>query len=357
MSDLHSVEEIHTLEPGGIALGISFSPDEALIAAGGGDTITLWDADSGREINKFVAHATWIYSVPFSPDGTRIASCGDDKVIRLWDARSGKKIATFTGHSQRVMSVAFSPDGSRLASASHDTTVKLWDVRSCQQATTLRGHTREISSITFSPYGSRIASGSNDRSIKLWDANSGTEIQTFTGHGHVITCVAFSPDGQQLAVACDDRTIHLWPAKPDHEVTTLTGHTNTVRRVTFSLDGKRIYSDAANEKFVWDAASGNRLENIDWDPPSEQKQVSPDGRWFVTRELNHVLLVDGEYRNTPDEKAYRAAKARFDPTWHQEQATAAITAKNWFAATFHVGFRKTNPTGQAALLALPPYSE
>ena len=58
--------------------------------------------------------------------------------------------------------------------------------------------------------------------------------------------------------------------------------------------------------------------------------------------------MDLEYKNTPLEKSYRAAKARFDPFWHQEQASAAVTAKNWFVATFHFALLMTNDPDQAS---------
>lgn len=152
--------------------------------------------------------------------------------------------------------------------------------------------------------------------------------------------VAFAPDSETIAAACTDHHIHLWPARHDQEVTHLVGHTNSVGTVTFSHDGKWIFSEPPSERLVWDVVTGLPEANAKWEPPAEQKQVSPDGRWFVSSEFNHVLLVDREYRNTPNEKAYRAAKARFEPEWHQEQATAATTAKNWHAATFHYAWLK-----------------
>jgi hypothetical protein len=62
-----------------------------------------------------------------------------------------------------------------------------------------------------------------------------------------------------------------------------------------------------------------------------------------------LLLIDLDYKNTPDEKLYRAGKVQFDPVWHQEQATAATTAKNWYAATFHVALLMKNDPDAASL--------
>ncbi|MET3605870.1 WD40 repeat protein, partial [Sphaerotilus sulfidivorans] len=49
--------------------------------------------------------------------------------LRLWDAPSGNPISEpLKGHSGPVFSVAFSPDGSRIVSGSADNTLRLWPV-------------------------------------------------------------------------------------------------------------------------------------------------------------------------------------------------------------------------------------
>jgi WD40 repeat protein len=60
-----------------VAEGLAYSPDGSLIATGdnyeGGEVI-VWDAGTGRPLH--VLEAGEIYSMAFSPDGTKLAAVG-----------------------------------------------------------------------------------------------------------------------------------------------------------------------------------------------------------------------------------------------------------------------------------------
>jgi RNA polymerase sigma factor (sigma-70 family) len=104
-----------------------FAPDGRTLAEVGYDAARVLAAETGAATAE-LRGAGQFRCAAFSPDGKRLATGHDDGVVRVWDAATGKELDRLPGHDGPVRVVAFSPDGRTLASGGSDTTVLLWDV-------------------------------------------------------------------------------------------------------------------------------------------------------------------------------------------------------------------------------------
>jgi WD40 repeat protein len=59
--------------------------------------VRVWDATTYAELVRFEVHRTWVMSVAWDEDGTRLASGGDDGTVRLWDATTYAELARLEG--------------------------------------------------------------------------------------------------------------------------------------------------------------------------------------------------------------------------------------------------------------------
>ena len=79
-----------------------------------------------------------VYAVAAAPDGSWLASGGQDGLVRIWDVANGQQRAGLTGHTDAAYAVAAAPDGSWLASGCRDRSVRIWDVASGQTRALMR---------------------------------------------------------------------------------------------------------------------------------------------------------------------------------------------------------------------------
>ncbi|MBO3460805.1 tetratricopeptide repeat protein [Aetokthonos hydrillicola Thurmond2011] len=302
---VYGVAEINRLEGHhDIVWGVSFSPDNQLLASGSTDrTVKLWRSDGGL-LQTLNGHSDAVTSVSFSPDGKLLASASLDKTIRLWHRDSINaefdpwSYKTIEGHGDWVYSVNFSPDGKLLASGGKDASVKLWSSNG-NRLKVLRGHTGWVNWVNFSPDSQFLASASEDQTVKIW-RRDGTLAQTLLGHSSGVTYVAFSPDGQMLATGSRDKTVKLWRREELKSskngfvfrlVRTLQ-HSGTVWSLSFSTNGQNLATAGDDKKIsLWNISERNSLENR----PYRTFKGHNDAIASVAFSPDNKLLASGSY--------------------------------------------------------------
>jgi WD40 repeat protein len=258
-------------------------------------------------------HWAHVYSVVYSPDGTLIASAGQDRVIRLWDAQTMQARGELPGHPGWVRSLAYAHDG-RLLPGDSLGTVCIWDVKARRKLRQLDLHPGRIYvNWGFTADGRYALSGGADQVMRLWDLEAGTEVRVFAKQPAAIQRVAFSPDGRQALAGTDDGSLLLWDVGSGAKIRTLQGHTGQITAVAFSPDGTRALSGSGsvmkNDKptterdgsvRLWDLRKGEEIRRYKGaQRVTYAMAFSPDGRGALTGGHGGVCLLDLQKEAAP----------------------------------------------------------
>jgi len=244
---------------------IAFSRDGKLLVSGNihsSSTLKVWDVQKGVCLMTIPAHIRKINSVCFHPNGSLIASGGDDKNVQIFDLKNQHIHRILQGHTAVIWSVAFSQNGKLLASGSFDQTVRIWELDSGQCLNVLSGHTNALTTIVFHPFLPLIATASSDAMVKLWSLETGECDHTLMSHNNVVMGIAFSPDGQTFASGSFDKTIRIWDVS-SCECRAIFQANSLVHSVAFSPDSKTLVSGGDNGTLqLWDLQNLQYIKTI-----------------------------------------------------------------------------------------------
>jgi WD40 repeat protein len=203
---------------------MAFSPDGRLLAWGDttqpkqGQTglqykVSLWNVANRGDVVTLQGRESM--GLAFTPDGRRLAAAGDTGLV-TWNTATWKEDYTI---NIKGSAMAISPDGSILASGGEDKTVTIVETANGHRLRALTGITGKVRALAFSPDGSLLAVGAWGE-VRLWRTQDWTLAQTLPHNpppgsiGSGVNGLAFSPDGHWLATGGQDKThLRLWQAE------------------------------------------------------------------------------------------------------------------------------------------------
>ena len=222
-------------------------------------------------VSAFVAHTQEVCGLAWSPDGTTLASGGNENLLCLWDAAASaaaatassssgggnngagtvvRPRATFTEHVAAVKAIAWCPwQRHTLATGggTADRTIRLWNaavgtnLRSVDTGSQVGRERRarrhsltlhrtsltspvpwllrwwcvcvQVCAIQWSDTHKELVSshGFSDNQLILWKHSTMAKLKEFRGHSSRVLHLAKSPDGETIVSAGADETLRFWP--------------------------------------------------------------------------------------------------------------------------------------------------
>ncbi|KAG2740349.1 WD40 repeat-like protein [Suillus brevipes Sb2] len=179
----------------------------------------LQHADTGELVFDIDDHQGLVFTVAYSPNGTKIASGSKDCTVRIWNATTGKQQTQPLIHDSPVNSLVWSSDSRRLISGCVDGQIYFWSAPTgAQLGSPLRAHPENIQLLAISPDGELIASASTDHTARLWSTSTRKPFGRVLQHAKMVITIAFSPDGQLIATGGEENTIFLWDVSQESTI-------------------------------------------------------------------------------------------------------------------------------------------
>ncbi len=200
-----------------IVLAADISPDKSRIAIAGPQKIVrIFDSLTGDLVIEMKKHTDWIFSLRYSPDGILLASGDRSSGLIIWEAETGTLYSELTGHKGEIRSIDFRADSNVLASACTDGTIKLWDMYESKQLKSWNAHGGGATAVTYAHNGT-LASAGRDSRIKLWDGD-GKMLKQFDGLGDAALEVALTGDSTFIAGGDWNGKVQLWRSEDPKQV-------------------------------------------------------------------------------------------------------------------------------------------
>jgi len=182
---------------------VVWHPNEDVLASASYDNsikIFIENDYEWEEVSTLTGHESTVWSLSWSRDGKRIASCSDDQTVRVWqrfesdgystvcnakdDEAVWKNVCTLSGYHKRpVYSVDWNKQNELIATAGGDNSIYIFKEKSSPsgepQAASFdvafhkeNAHLQDVNSVQWNPkHMNVLASCGDDETIKIWRLN------------------------------------------------------------------------------------------------------------------------------------------------------------------------------------------
>ncbi|CAM8976690.1 unnamed protein product [Rhodiola kirilowii] len=193
---------------------VQFSNNGEFLASSSSDcSAMIWKVLENGEsklLHVLKSHEKPVSFLAWSPDDTKLLTCGNGEVLKLWDVETGTCLHTFGGNGFVVSSCAWFPDSKRFVSGSSDPEkgICMWDCDGNELKAWRGARMPKVLDLAVTPNGGNLISVFSDKEIRILNLESNTE--KIISEEHSITSLSVSADSKFLIVNLNSQEIHMW---------------------------------------------------------------------------------------------------------------------------------------------------
>jgi len=235
---------------------VSWNADGTILAIGTNQCeVQFWDAYS-HLLRSVPGHLGRVGSLAWN--GNVLASGSRDSTIGLCDVRTYQRYSSLAHHTQEVCGLRWSPDGTQLASGGNDNLLFVWDhnrmSQECRPRLMLTQHTAAVKALAWNPQHAQLLAsggGTADKTLRFWNTYTGQCMHSVDTRSQVCAIV-WSNDGEELVTShgYSDNQLVLWKYPSLKRMADLTGHTSRVLHLALSPDGQLVVSASAGDETI-----------------------------------------------------------------------------------------------------------
>jgi serine/threonine protein kinase/WD40 repeat protein len=262
-----------------------FSPDGKYLASTGtlAGTVTVWDAETGKQLHVHPIGSEFLVGLCFSPDSGQLAAYLPlSGILKIWDPATGIVVQEFAVDAiprlwLRVLNppLVFLHTGKLIQTLEVNAqrrAIKIWDVTTGKivRSIPLAGLPIATIAAAFSRQGECLALANSNGTTIAYDARTGRELRYFLKESDeeiddtsTSSWPAFHPDGNRLAVVRGFGTVQISYLKAEKLSLTIHAHARTILQLAFSGDGTHLATLGADGTAkLWDASVSQEARTL-----------------------------------------------------------------------------------------------
>lgn len=230
--------------------------------------VQIWDAEQATQIRCMKGHLSRVGALAWN---NHVLSSGSrDSMIFHHDVRQEKHhLWTSNGHQEEICGLQWSPDGSQLASGGNDNLCCIWNANSTIPLFTFKESAAGVKALAWCPWEKNVLAtggGTADMHIRFYNTHSGTMLNSINTESQVCSLTWGKHEKEILSShGFSQNQLTLWKYPSMVKVTELNGHTSRVLHTSASPDGSTVCSAAADETLrfwkIWDVPAKKKRNN------------------------------------------------------------------------------------------------